>query len=686
MTRLSIRIEVPRGLRGPRSTGSTQGRTTPSMREQSDQFRSRFRFISRVSSGPVVGVGGLVLLGWMFDVAVLKSVFPGLVTMKANTALAFILAGVSLRLSQTEKTGRGTRRAARVCAFAVAVVGLLTLSEYLFGWNLGIDQLLFKESFGTPGTSFPGRMAPNTALNFLAVGLALLLLDVDIRPAQFLTLTAALVSSLALLGYAYGVKSWYGLASHTQMALHTALTFVALCAGILFARPDRGSMTVLTSVTAGGSTARRLLPAAILIPAVLGWLRLEGERAGLYGTEFGVSLTVVLNIGIFAFLIWWNAHLLDRADAERRRAEEEINRFFNLSLEMLCIADFNGYFKRLNPAWEKVLGFSNAELLAKPFIEFVHPDDRTRTAAEAQKLSSEEYETVSFTNRYVCADGSYKWLLWNARSDLDQGLIHAAARDITERELAEAKIQTLNSELEKRLAELNVLNGELEAFSYSVSHDLRAPLRHIAGFSELLQKSAAASLDDKGLRYLRTISEAAKKMGRLIDDLLVFSRMGRAELHQAQVDLGQLAREIQRDFEAELAGREVAWKFNGLPQVRGDSAMLRQVLVNLISNALKYTSTRPRAEIEIGSLPDGGKEAVVFVRDNGVGFDMQYANKLFGVFQRLHRAEEFEGTGVGLANVRRIIHRHGGRTWAEGAVDRGATFYFSLPRAEKGES
>jgi PAS domain S-box-containing protein len=246
-------------------------------------------------------------------------------------------------------------------------------------------------------------------------------------------------------------------------------------------------------------------------------------------------------------------------------------------------------------------------------------------------------------------------------------------------EKMEAEVFRRGQELQVSNKKLESANQELEAFSYSVSHDLRAPLRHIDGFVKLLGNHAREKLDERGQRYLDIIADAARQMGMLIDDLLVFSRMNRAELRHARVSLDALVHEAIHGLQGETSGRPIQWKIATLPEVEADPAMLRQVWVNLIANAVKYSRPRNPAEIEIGCNPDNG-EIVFFVRDNGVGFDMQYAHKLFGVFQRLHRPEEFEGTGIGLANVRRIIHRHGGRTWAEGKVDGGATFFFSLPK------
>jgi len=247
-------------------------------------------------------------------------------------------------------------------------------------------------------------------------------------------------------------------------------------------------------------------------------------------------------------------------------------------------------------------------------------------------------------------------------------------------EIAEANA-TLERKVQERTTELAVLNQELEAFSYSVSHDLRAPLRHIGGFVNLLHKNGNHLLDAKCQRYVSMIAESASDMGKLVDDLLSFSRMGRTAMRNTEIHLEPLVQGVISEMEPETKDRDINWKISPLPSVKGDAALLKQVIINLISNALKYSRTRSPAVIEIGCPPSENDEHVCFVRDNGVGFDMKYADKLFGVFQRLHSSDEFEGTGIGLANVQRIIGRHGGRTWAESEVDRGATFYFALPKS-----
>jgi len=247
------------------------------------------------------------------------------------------------------------------------------------------------------------------------------------------------------------------------------------------------------------------------------------------------------------------------------------------------------------------------------------------------------------------------------------------------------ELNRTQDELRQLNAKLEMTNKELEAFSYSVSHDLRAPLRHISGFIGLLGISAAGKLDARQQGQIAAIADSAKKMGRLIDDLLDFSRMGRAEMRHTAVDLNAVLREAIRCLGPETQGRKISWKTEVLPPAQADPAMMHQVFANLLSNAVKYTRTREAAEITVGAR-DTPPDIVLFVRDNGVGFDMRYADKLFGVFQRLHRADEFEGTGIGLANVRRIVARHGGRTWAEGKEGEGATFYFSLPKSQEAGS
>ncbi|HEV2695665.1 MAG TPA: response regulator [Verrucomicrobiae bacterium] len=260
----------------------------------------------------------------------------------------------------------------------------------------------------------------------------------------------------------------------------------------------------------------------------------------------------------------------------------------------------------------------------------------------------------------------------------------SAILPVLDRALAVRRLRLENALLERQVRErteqLEAANKELEAFSYSVSHDLRAPVRHIDGFAGILGQSETA-LSANGKHYLELITGAAKRMGGLIDSLLEFSRNSRTEMRRTTVNLEVLVDELIERVKPETEGRAIVWERGALPAVQADPVLLGQVLSNLLLNALKYSRGRNPAKIEIGCLDETPGETVIFVRDNGVGFDMKYSDRLFGVFQRLHREEDFEGTGIGLANVRRIVSRHGGRTWAEGSVGQGAMFYFSLPQA-----
>jgi len=355
----------------------------------------------------------------------------------------------------------------------------------------------------------------------------------------------------------------------------------------------------------------------------------------------------------------------------------------NLTHDTIFVRDMSDVITYWNRGAQEMYGWTAEEAIGKRAHELLHtvfPEPIEEIHAEllrSGRWDGELEKTRSGGTQVAVASR------WSLRRDEQQrpAAILETNNDITDRKRRELEIRTLNEELGKRTAELESINKELEAFAYSIAHDLRAPLRHMAGFTELLRKNTASLLNEKSQRYVTMIMESAQRMGNLIDDLLAFSRIGRAETHKTMVSLEQLVQEALAEVRQDVRERNIVWKVGGLPSWYGDRSMLRLALVNLIANAVKFTRTRAQAEIEIGCTDHKHNQVVVFVRDNGVGFDMKYVNKLFGVFQRLHPPEAFEGTGIGLATVQRIVHRHGGKVWAEGLVNQGATFYFSLSKS-----
>jgi PAS domain S-box-containing protein len=463
----------------------------------------------------------------------------------------------------------------------------------------------------------------------------------------------------------------------------------------------------------GAVLARRLLPAALLAPPLFAALALLGEAAGLFGARLGLALMTLATMLFLVLATGLTVRSLEQAEEARGEAETSLRlseERFRLLVQgagdcAIFMLAARGWVASWNLGAERVTGYAPGEILGRDYRGLFTAQDMA--AGEPERILERAAATGHVEVGIVCVrkDGARIWAHAAVTALRHQdGRLRGfvmVTRDVTERRRAEqaiqqlnAELRTLNQELEQRVAErtaaleagnreLLAANAELEGFSYSVSHDLRAPLRAMTGFARIVLDEHGHELSPAARGHFQRIQDGARQMGQLVDDLLAFSRLQRQAMQAQPVAMGELVQEAWSELAARRADRKVELAAGELPEVEGDPRLLRQVLLNLLDNALKYTRDRDPACVEVGWARDGDGREGMFVRDNGVGFDMRYADKLFKVFQRLHRAEDYEGTGIGLALVERIVTRHGGQVWARGEPGRGATFWLSLPATGK---
>jgi PAS domain S-box-containing protein len=639
--------------------------------------------LARIAGATAFAIGALALAGWAFGVAALRSGLPGLAPMEANTAVCSALAGVSLWLAARPPDGSPRSRrdlmAARLLAAAVVLLAATTLAEYLFGWNLGIDELLVRDEPGAPLASNAGRMAPNSAAAFLLVGLALAALDWErrrgVRPAQWLAFGAGGIALASLIGHLYSVSALYRLASFTGMALHSAVVAGGVSLGALAARPQAGVMRVFNAPGPGGRMARASLPAVAGVTLAIGWLWVLGERAGRFGAETGVAVMVTALILVFAIVVYLTAAAAGRGEAARREAEGLFRSAVEASPNGIVMADPAGRIVLANRRMEVILGYRPDELIGRS-VELLLPESLRRDHEDLRRGYLADPRS-----RQMGAGRDLRARRKDGREvPVEIGLspvrresgthVLASIVDITQRKRVEDELRRSNEELER--------------FAYVASHDLQEPLRMVGSYVQLLGKRYRGKLDADADDFIGYALEGALRMQRLIEELLAYSRVGTRGAEPVPTDAGAAVAGALRSLKLAIEEAGATVTVEPLPTVLANPGQLEQVFLNLLSNALKFRGSAPPAIHVSAERHDRVWE--LRVRDNGLGIDPQYFDRIFVIFQRLHARDDYPGTGMGLAIAKKIVERHGGRISVESTPGEGATFSFTLPAAEGSEA
>ncbi|NCU05589.1 MAG: PAS domain S-box protein [Chitinophagaceae bacterium] len=616
----------------------------------------------------------LALLGWELDIEIMKNPIKGAVVINPLTAVSFSLFGLSFILMMSKRRSRAYSTIAALIACTMILIAVFRLGGIVQenGWQ--IDQILYADKLKEAElTGSVPMMTASIAVCLFLAGVSLLIFCSDRKRlykfAQVLTIVIFFTGLFALTGYLYRVPEIYQLNPFLSMAIHSSVSFIFIALALLCSNPETGIMKEFTNGYSGSLLAQKLVPAAIALPVFLGLVRLYGHWRNWFSTEFGASILVLSIILIILSLAWYITILLNKRDKIRQMIEKKFELLLQSAPDAMIISNDKGVIELINNQTERLFGYTKEEMIGlniealvpqgvrKQHVhhrEAYHADPKVRSMGVGLELFAVRKDGVQFP-----VEISLSPIITEMGT-----VVSSSIRDITDR-------KNLQDQLRKS-------NEEMSAFTYSVSHDLRAPLRSVIGFSTILEEDYGSKLDEEALRITATIRNSAVRMGHLIDDLLAFSRMGRQQMLKTRVVSDGMVKDCIAEICQQQACGNIIWEVSKLPDVMADHNTLKQVWLNLIGNAVKYSSGQPIPRINIGTYTELNS-IVFFVKDNGVGFDPAYTHKLFKVFQRLHAADEFEGTGVGLALVEKIIIRHEGRVWAESRVNEGACFYFSLP-------
>lgn len=673
-----------------------------------ERFVAKARIFSRAASALVMLVGALALAGWLFDLAILRSVYAG-ISLKANAALSLLLSGASLWVLGGRRYPVWLHRVALACAVLAAIIGAATLSQHLFGWNLGIDQLLFREAPGATATVSPGRMGPPASVCFTLAGMALFLLHEQrlTSLAQLASAGIGLIALLSITGYAYGAETLYGIAKYTGIALNTAVGLLTLSGGLLAASVDRGITSVLAWEGVGSLMARRLLFFAIAVPLLLGWARVWLQSVGYVETRFGIAVLVLAIIVILTTLIAHTAIMLNRVERQKLIAEATVRDRLHEMETMMEVLPV-GVFITTDRAATEITGNRAArELLRLPqpddnrplrasleegLVHFrvlregveVPPEDRPvqRAARDGAAVHGLELDIVF-------QDGTVMHELISALPLLDEqgnprGAI-ASMMDITARKAVEKEREKLLVLEREARAEAETANQAKDEFLASISHELRTPLNSILGWTTVLRKGAI--LDETARQNaLATIERNCKAQAQLIEDLLDVSRIvaGNLRLEVKPVDLIELIKVAADAVRPAANTKRIQLRMvmpdSAVSLVCGDPARLQQVVSNLLTNAVKFSAEGGSVDIRLAA---GVSEAMIVVADEGEGIAPEFLPYVFDRFRQAdsNKTHRHGGLGLGLSIAHKLVEMHGGALEAASdGIGRGASFTVRLPR------